>query len=217
MFRKGFVMLARPAFLAGGNMTRVAVIHRCPTYLLGLTQILVTHGLRLVGAWSSMPEEQAWPADVVLLGSETLQPVDAVGDLRLLTQHSGVVVLAADKHRHLLDAYTAAGAASVHEADQPQEILRAVCAAAETTQENAPDRSAAKPAVPNLSNREEQVLLHISLGLTHQQIARRLGISQHTVDTYVKRIRAKLGLGNKAELTRAAFGGSINAAAAAAV
>ncbi|MGI5203985.1 response regulator transcription factor [Spirillospora sp. CA-108201] len=41
-------------------------------------------------------------------------------------------------------------------------------------------------------------------GYTHGQIARHLGISRHAVDTYVKRIRGKLKLGNKAELTRAA-------------
>jgi DNA-binding NarL/FixJ family response regulator len=72
---------------------------------------------------------------------------------------------------------------------------------------------ACDPSAPNeraertgygLSGREEQVLRQISCGLTHGQIATRLGISPHTVDTYVKRIRAKLGAGNKAELTRAA-------------
>jgi DNA-binding CsgD family transcriptional regulator len=45
---------------------------------------------------------------------------------------------------------------------------------------------------------------HIARGLTHSQIASRLQISQHTVDTYVERIRGKLDIGNKAELTRAA-------------
>src|SRR6185437_5090403 len=60
-----------------------------------------------------------------------------------------------------------------------------------------------------LSDREEQVLRQIARGLTHGQIATRLGISPHTVDTYVKRIRAKLGVGNKAELTRAALLGRL--------
>lgn len=46
-------------------------------------------------------------------------------------------------------------------------------------------------------------------GLTHLQIATRLGISPHTVDTYVKRIRAQARVGNKAELTRAALLGRI--------
>ncbi|MFJ9036793.1 response regulator transcription factor [Streptomyces sp. NPDC102406] len=64
----------------------------------------------------------------------------------------------------------------------------------------------------NLSDREKQVLRQISRGLTHGQIATRLGISPHTVDTYVKRIRAKLGVGNKAELTRVALLGQQTAA-----
>lgn len=56
-----------------------------------------------------------------------------------------------------------------------------------------------------LSARERQVLRLIADGLTQDQTARRLGISRHTVDTYVKRVRGKLGLGNKAELVRAAM------------
>jgi DNA-binding NarL/FixJ family response regulator len=59
-----------------------------------------------------------------------------------------------------------------------------------------------------LSAREHTVLSAIADGLTHAQIARRLGISQSTVDTYVKRARAKLDVANKAELTRAILTGS---------
>jgi DNA-binding NarL/FixJ family response regulator len=59
--------------------------------------------------------------------------------------------------------------------------------------------------LPQLSVREQQVLDRIARGYTHSQIAGLLGISRHTVDTYVKRIRGKLKLGNKAELTRAAI------------
>ncbi|MEU3721286.1 helix-turn-helix transcriptional regulator [Streptomyces sp. NPDC031705] len=57
---------------------------------------------------------------------------------------------------------------------------------------------------PGLSARERETLLLVADGLTRNQAARRIGISPHTVDTYLKRIRAKLGLGNKAELARAA-------------
>jgi DNA-binding CsgD family transcriptional regulator len=55
----------------------------------------------------------------------------------------------------------------------------------------------------NLSEREAEVCLLISLGLTHKQIARRLSISPHTVDTYVKRAKSKLDTANKADITRA--------------
>ncbi|MEV4759540.1 response regulator transcription factor [Micromonospora sp. NPDC049559] len=62
----------------------------------------------------------------------------------------------------------------------------------------------AGPAPP-LSPREEQTLSLIARGFTHGQIATRLGVRKATVDTYVERIRAKLQVGNKAELTRAAL------------
>lgn len=42
-----------------------------------------------------------------------------------------------------------------------------------------------------------------------KQTARRLKISKHTVDTYIKRARVKLRLGNKADLTRAALGDAV--------
>ncbi len=56
-----------------------------------------------------------------------------------------------------------------------------------------------------LSPREVQTLRGIADGLTHAQIARRLGLTEATVNTYTKRIRAKLNAGNKAELTRIAI------------
>lgn len=57
-----------------------------------------------------------------------------------------------------------------------------------------------------LSPREEQTLDLIARGFTHAQTATRMGVSKGTVDTYVERIRAKLQVGNKAELIRAALG-----------
>jgi DNA-binding NarL/FixJ family response regulator len=56
-----------------------------------------------------------------------------------------------------------------------------------------------------LSPREEQALDLIARGYTHAQAATRMGVTKATVDTYVERVRAKLRLGNKAELTRAAL------------
>jgi two-component system, NarL family, nitrate/nitrite response regulator NarL len=56
-----------------------------------------------------------------------------------------------------------------------------------------------------LSPREQETLSYIAQGFTHQQTATRMGVSMTTVNTYVVRIRAKLQLGNKAELTLAAL------------
>ncbi|MFF5084004.1 response regulator transcription factor [Actinoplanes sp. NPDC000266] len=58
---------------------------------------------------------------------------------------------------------------------------------------------------PRLTEREVETLRWVAQGLTHSQIGRRMGLTESTVNTYVKRIRAKLNAGNKAELTRRAI------------
>jgi DNA-binding NarL/FixJ family response regulator len=67
------------------------------------------------------------------------------------------------------------------------------------------DRRPGTAAAPTLSPREEQALSLIADGLTHAQVATRMGVTRKTVETYVERIRVKLQVGNKAELTRAAL------------
>jgi two-component system, NarL family, invasion response regulator UvrY len=57
----------------------------------------------------------------------------------------------------------------------------------------------------DLTTREIEALKWIAEGLTHGQISRRMGLTEATVSTYIKRIRHKLNVGNKAELTRRAI------------
>ncbi|MET7614782.1 helix-turn-helix transcriptional regulator [Streptomyces seoulensis] len=52
----------------------------------------------------------------------------------------------------------------------------------------------------SFSDREREVLFYIAEGFTYVATARRLGLSPHTVDTYVRRIRAKSGVRNRIEL-----------------
>lgn len=56
-----------------------------------------------------------------------------------------------------------------------------------------------------LTPREQDVLTMVAGGLTHKQIGTRLTLSKATVDTYVHRIRQKVGAFNKAGLTRVAM------------
>jgi DNA-binding NarL/FixJ family response regulator len=58
---------------------------------------------------------------------------------------------------------------------------------------------------PMLARREMETLRLLATGLTHSQIARRMNLTEATISTYVKRIRHKLGVGNKADLTRKAI------------
>lgn len=59
-------------------------------------------------------------------------------------------------------------------------------------------------AAATLAPRERETLHHIAAGRTYLQTARHMGLSQHTVDAYLRRIRAKLDITSTAELTRLA-------------
>jgi DNA-binding NarL/FixJ family response regulator len=131
-----------------------------------------------------------------------------------------VLVLADRTEPAQVEAYFAAGALGcVHSAAPLESIAEGLRAVAEGRRylalsparteaaDPSADRAAAAgrtPAGAVLSEREQQVLDFIGHGYTHDQIASRLRISRHTVDTYVKRVRRKLSLGNKAQLARAA-------------
>jgi RNA polymerase sigma factor (sigma-70 family) len=60
-------------------------------------------------------------------------------------------------------------------------------------------------AAPRLSPREREVLRLIAEGCTYLQVARRIGISTHTVSTYLRRIREKTDAQTLAELVRLAL------------
>ena len=51
-----------------------------------------------------------------------------------------------------------------------------------------------------LSPREREIALALASGSTQPEIARRIGVSPHTVATFAKRIHAKLGIRRRAEL-----------------
>jgi DNA-binding NarL/FixJ family response regulator len=57
----------------------------------------------------------------------------------------------------------------------------------------------------SLGPREVETLCWIARGFTQAQIATRMGLTEATINTYAKRIRAKLHASNKAELTRKAI------------
>jgi two-component system, NarL family, response regulator NreC len=63
----------------------------------------------------------------------------------------------------------------------------------------------AKPQFDTLSAREKEVLVLIAQGHTNQAVADRLDLSVKTVESYRSRLMEKLGLKNRADLTRFAI------------
>ncbi|WP_437035106.1 response regulator transcription factor [Streptomyces sp. enrichment culture] len=72
--------------------------------------------------------------------------------------------------------------------------------AASSPHERLPVSPIAVEVLDTLSDRERQVLSYLAQGYTYISIARRLNLSPHTVDTYLRRIRGKTGASNRAHL-----------------
>ncbi|HEV2089370.1 MAG TPA: response regulator transcription factor [Cryptosporangiaceae bacterium] len=196
-------------------MIRIDLVVSSPIFLVGLVETLNNASINVVAVRSSPEEDPSWLADAVLIDVDALYPPDDVSQITRAAMYTAVLVL--DNEPAADPAYLQAGASGVISKRETAERL--VCAVRAVTSGSSvcasdcgpppvierPVVERSEPPGQPLSEREEQVLRRISRGLTHGQIATRLGISPHTVDTYVKRIRAKLGVGNKAELTRAAL------------
>jgi pSer/pThr/pTyr-binding forkhead associated (FHA) protein len=67
------------------------------------------------------------------------------------------------------------------------------------------DTSAPQQGIPDLSERERQVLALIAKGLTDREAGERLSISTSTVRSHLDRIGDKTGFRRRAELTRLAM------------
>lgn len=130
----------------------------------------------------------------VLVISASARPGDVLGAIR--AGASGYVTKLADPDM-LVSAVRTVAAGGFALSSQLADILQSQLAGGVAA-------PAPAPTSP-LSPREEQALTFIAKGFTHAQTATRMGVSKATVDTYVERIRAKLQVGNKADLTRAAL------------
>jgi DNA-binding NarL/FixJ family response regulator len=186
-------------------------------YLVGLVQTLTDAGIKVVATRTSPGEEPSWLADALVIDEDALSRPEDLSYITEAARGMAVLILTNDDGPHS-GQFLRAGASGViskrESGDRIVQAMRAITSGGKfgySDRELQPKVERGDVPGSHLSKREEQVLRQISRGLTHGQIATRLGISPHTVDTYVKRIRAKLGAGNKAELTRAALLGQVAA------
>ncbi len=207
----------------GGGTVRVGVVDDHPIVRYGISQVLGQHARIEVCTSVGSPGELSGGEDldtVVLdlyLGTDE-PDLAAVAALSAVT---AVLVVSASARPADVVAAMRAGANGYLTKDCPPELLVGAVLTVGTggfalTGELADILHSALPeplsvaggaaaAQVRLSQREEQTLRYIARGFTHDQVARRLGVSRSTVNTYVERIRDKLQVGNKAELTRVAL------------
>jgi DNA-binding NarL/FixJ family response regulator len=186
----------------------VGVIDDHPVSRWGIQRALeAAPDIRVAGMYAS-PDRLTADVDVVVLDLFLADDLPCLAAVRGMAQRTAVLMISASRRSADIQACFRVGARGyVHKSIEPDALAAAVrTVASGGTVAPTPDEARSAPAGPSvLSRRECQVLHFIANGYTHDQAARRLGISRHTVDTYVKRLRTKLGDGNKAHLTRAAL------------
>jgi DNA-binding NarL/FixJ family response regulator len=197
----------------GSHMLSIGIIDVCPIFRHGLTSILSNEGFLVADVGSV----SAGASLGILIGINILlASIDAVRatsmdhSLAELTAIAPILLIVPSDDTLMPEEYLQRGVTGVIDRCAPGSVLvdsiRSIAVGNQTPTGQQPAARRPDSDVPAaLSPREAEVLTQIADGRTHGQIASSLGISRHTVDTYVKRIKSKGNLGNKAELTRAAF------------
>jgi DNA-binding NarL/FixJ family response regulator len=195
------------------RVIRVAVVDDHPVARWGVESVLRGRpGVAVVCSTGSVDELASADPDVVILDLYLNGHGPSLEVVTELTARHRVLVMSASGRRADVLAAIRAGAdgylSKRADADAFLDAVTRVAAGEFYLSSELADivhADLAEPGNAQLSPREEQVLRYIATGFTHAQTATRMGLRTGTVDTYVKRIRAKVGLGNKADLTRMAI------------
>jgi len=86
----------------------------------------------------------------------------------------------------------------------PGVTRRLLARVADATRDVSPPRG-----LEDLTGREREVLVEVAGGLSNEEIARTLYLSESTVKTHVSRVMAKLGARDRAQLVVAAYEGGV--------
>jgi DNA-binding CsgD family transcriptional regulator len=161
------------------------------------------------GVARTLGEVLTWDVDVLVVSAAGVGMSKVRDDLSLVPLATPILLIAPDDQviaGRKLPGVRAVVGERVTGAELLEEVLWVTQNAAGVRPDQA---SRTQATIDDLSPREREVLHHIARGHTHAEAADLAGISRHTVDTYVKRIKEKLGVGNKAEMTRAAVLGGL--------
>ena len=160
------------------------------------------------------------PIDVLVISSfietDAQHGLEMVRELREISPNARVVLLINASGRDaILEAFRA-GAKGVFNIQEPTDALyECICRIHKGEMWVSPEQFTllleSIALTPNikavdsrglnlLSKREEEVVRYLAEGLTNREIARRIGLSQHTVKNYLFRIFEKLGVSNRMEL-----------------
>lgn len=199
------------------RVLRVVVVEDHPMFREGLVAMLdALDRVDVVGQAGDGHDAEAIVAatspDVVLMDLHLPGISGTELTSRITTHHPGIAVLALtmlEDDASILDTLQAGARGYLLKEATPDEIVRALeavasgqvvvgGAAASRVLANLADRDRERPPLPELTNREREVLHLIAQGLTNATIAQRLYVSDKTVRNHVSNIFTKLRVNDRA-------------------
>lgn len=212
-----------------GEQTRVMVVDDHPMWRDGVARDLGARGFDVVatadGVDSAERIARAVRPDVVLMDMRlgTGSGVDATTKVLACSPATKVLVLSASgEQSDVLDAVKAGASGYLVKSASVTELVDAVNATAAgqavftpglaglvlgeyRRMSSTPEPAPGGQLLPQLSDRETEVLRLVAKGLSAKQIAARLVISHRTVENHVQSTLRKLQLANRVELARYAI------------
>jgi DNA-binding NarL/FixJ family response regulator len=185
-------------------LVNVSIVEAHTIQRMGLKALLESDpAITVSEASRSLRRTHLESADVLLLSYCATCDLPPVEDVAGVARKLRVVLFSGKETSISLLAYQNTNAeALIHQSDPEEKLFGSIRGFDSDPQDS---QTGTARSVTGLSQRETLVLTLVGDGYTNDQIARRIGISKHTVDTYLRRIRSKLNLGNKAQLARAAM------------
>ena len=195
-------------------MIRVVIADDHAVVRTGLTQLVQSAGdLELVGVAEDGEEAVALAdereADVVLMDLSMPRMNGAEATRRLVERRPScqVVILTSFSDRdRILDALDAGAIGYLLKDAEPDAVLDGIRAAARGESPLAPKAARAllaerstRASVPELSEREQEVLALVGQGLPNKLIARRLDISEKTVKAHLTRVFRELDVDDRTQ------------------
>jgi len=194
-------------------MTRVVLVDDHQILRVSLARLLEAEDdLEVVGTAgdgaAAVELVAATQPDVVLMDL-SMPVMDGVAATRAIVASGSaakVVVLTSFSDRdRILEALDAGAIGYLLKDAEPDDLLRGVRAAARGDWPLDPRAArlllegAGRPSGPRLSEREQQVLDLVAVGLPNKLIARRLGITERTVKAHLTRIFEQLGVTDRTQ------------------
>ena len=203
---------------ARGERLRVAIVDDHQLVLDGLVSRLAhaAFGIEVVAAesgWNDLLTHEAFPVDVVVLDLHLDDKIPIGAKLRAL-RAAGVPAVVMSRHSDgaTVTAALRAGALGfVPKTESAEELVTAIHSAAASTQHlsggaaNALEESLAPAA--GLGRQEQNALVLYATGRSIREVAEKMGTTEETIKSYIKRARRKyrdigLDLGTRLLLRR---------------